>query len=284
MLVVAALTVSLTGCGPGQIGVPGPHDQPVAPSSTPGPTLKPDQRLVGAGLVLDEGSGAELCMGPMTASIPPQCAGIPLVGWKWPADGWSRDGDVRSGSYAVVGIHENGKFRVEKIVDLESIPELDEGSEGRDFRSPCPVPKGGWRAEDPSRATQETEEAAIQAAEKLPDYAELWIDDLGDDAQDPAKIVLNVSVTDDLGRAESAMRKVWGGALCVSRGARTQQDVLRIQAEVVEDLPGVTGAGTNRGVIEVTVDYDDGTLQQQVDEKYGLGAVRVISGLRPYPL
>ena len=97
---------------------------------------------------------------------------------------------------------------------------------------------------------------------------------------DPALLVLNVRVTDDVAGAEAALREVWGGALCVSEARFTDRELARIQ-RAVTDLPGVTYSGRGDDRVEVGVVYDDGSVQAWADDEFGPGAVRVDSALRP---
>jgi hypothetical protein len=46
---------------------------------------------------------------------------------------------------------------------------------------------------------------------------------------------------------------------------------------VREDLPVAYSSGEGDGLVVVDVIWDDGTLQQQLDERYGEGAVYVNS-------
>jgi hypothetical protein len=61
--------------------------------------------VVGLGLVIDQDSGPELCLGPVAESYPPQCQGLPVEGWDWAEHRGDFDdaGGVRFGSFAVTG-------------------------------------------------------------------------------------------------------------------------------------------------------------------------------------
>ena len=136
-------------------------------------------------------------------------------------------------------------------------------------------------------------------AEALPDYGLTWGDqsinprwqdyidgdwslEVQQALNDPALTILNVGVTDDLARAEAAVREVWGGPLCVSRLANTQAR-LREVAEELGDLPGNLtpqfGSIANR--VDLPVIHDDGSIQAWVDEEYGPDVVVVTSALEP---
>ena len=67
--------------------------------------------------VMDTGS-PELCLGAVAESYPPQCRGIPLVGWSWrDHDGaFERAGDVRWGLFAVTGTFDGTTLTVRDAV------------------------------------------------------------------------------------------------------------------------------------------------------------------------
>ena len=99
---------------------------------------------------------------------------------------------------------------------------------------------------------------------------------------DPKLTVLNVGVTDDVARAEDAVRAVWGGALCVSEFANTH-DRLRQVANQLADLPAGLdrGYGSISNTVEISVVHDDGSIQAWADEEFGPGVVTVTSALEP---
>jgi hypothetical protein len=78
----------------------------------------------------------------------------------------------------------------------------------------------------------------------------------------------------------------FGGAIDVMgpthTGALSTDEATRILGEIQEDLPGDFGSAIGDGYITIDVTYDDGSLQSQLDERYGDGAVQVTSLLRPY--
>ncbi|WP_150308982.1 hypothetical protein [Planctomonas psychrotolerans] len=98
----AALVLTLTGCGssadPAQ-PVDGPASAPVQSDSSA------SGEVIGQGTVLQSGDGApELCLGPVAESFPPQCSGVPLVGWDWDAAEQEETASgVTWGTYAVQG-------------------------------------------------------------------------------------------------------------------------------------------------------------------------------------
>ena len=78
----------------------------------------------------------------------------------------------------------------------------------------------------------------------------------------------------------------FGGAIDVmplpTTGPLTADESARILREIQEDLAGDYGSGEGDGLVFLDVTWDDGSLQQQLDERYGEGAVVVNSLLRLY--
>ncbi len=100
LVVAAAVVLTVAGCA--SSAVPG--------SGSPGPVqlvgFAADGTVVGQGGVIQaDGSPAELCLGGIMDSHPPQCAGgIPLADWDWSAlDGHETASEVTWGDYAVWG-------------------------------------------------------------------------------------------------------------------------------------------------------------------------------------
>ena len=141
-------------------------------------------------------------------------------------------------------------------------PSIRRRSGPRPARSTSPTcqftaePAGGWQAPDPARVTYEDQNRVFAAAEGLPGYADWWLDD----------------------GAERALRKLWGGSLCVSDAKHTQAELLKVQYQLTK-LPGFLVSGPYRDQVQVSVVFDDGTLQRDLDKKYGAGLVVVSSGV-----
>jgi hypothetical protein len=245
--------------------------------------------------VLDDGDGAELCVGAVASSLPPQCGGPALVGWDWA----EHDGDfeeangVRWGSFLVTGTYD-------ATADAFTPTEIVPGSEVAppqtsmpDFSTPCAEPLGGWRVVDESQATQESMDAVFARAQQLPGYAAAWLDQSRNPAageqdaeqrmNDPLRSIVNVRVTGDPAKAEAELREGWGGMLCVTRAERTAGELENIRDEIMESTDGVLTIGPNGvgGFVDVTVIHDDGSLQSRFDEQYGPGVVLLSSALVP---
>lgn len=254
-----------------------------------------------AATVLEKpGAGVQLCLGAVAASLPPQCGGPVIDNWDWAtAPKHESAAGVTWGEFVVIGRHDPGanRFHVtRKVLTMQSAGSLiPKPSNPVDrFTAPCPLPEGGWRVLDPATTTPEAQDATLVAAEKLPGYAGAWLDQSLNTADpekqpekmnDPAKLILNVTVTRDPAAAEATLRKRWGGMLCVSEGGRPEAEVRRIQDQLprLNQRSIATSVDSFTSTLDFEVAYDDGTIQRAVDEKYGAGVVRVTAQLQPYP-
>lgn len=225
--------------------------------------------------VIDDGRGAELCLGMVATSLPPQCEGQRLVGWDWPehAGEFERRGHTRWGEFVITGTFDGEAMTPTEVVaaaDLKTEPSYAE--EMPDFSTPCPEPEGGWIV-DASHAGEEDQQRAFRVASRLDDYGSSYID--------TPHGVVNIRVTGDLAAAEKAVREVWGGGLCVRGATHTDAELARIQRELTDAVPHPLGASRGEDEVTVLVVHDDGSLQRSVDERYGEGMVVVESALVP---
>ena len=97
--------LAATGCAasPGA-QAPSSSDAPVEQSLGSVRPAPPEGEVIGTGTVMDVDGEVELCLGPVLASYPPQCGGIPLEDWSWEGlEGSESSGSVRWGAYAVTG-------------------------------------------------------------------------------------------------------------------------------------------------------------------------------------
>ncbi|MFT4220380.1 MAG: hypothetical protein QM611_07695 [Microbacterium sp.] len=292
----AALAVTLTACA---------TPTPGAPSGAPtasGPARVTTQHPV---TVLDDGDGAELCVGGVATSLPPQCGGPSLVGWDW-ADhegDYDQASGVRWGEFVVTGEYD-------PAADTFTPTEVVSGRDGEwpagdggvaAFDTPCEEPDGGWQVVDESKATPQAMDAVFQAASKLDGFAASWMDqsrnpasapdvqatmppeELESAMNSPTLSVVNVRVVGDPAAAEAELRKVWGGMLCVTAAERTEAELLSIMDEVMDSVPGVLGGSPDgrAGTVDISVVWDDGALQRKLDARHGTGVVRVESALVP---
>lgn len=255
-------------------------------------------RTVGLATVLDDGDGAELCLGGVAESYPPQCGGPRLIGWAWEGfeESFEEANGVRWGLFAVEG-HYDADANTFDVTTISDMPLESRPVPQTDFSTPCAEPDGGWRVSDSSAVTMEDREEAFAVAATLDGYAGAWVDRVphempsptpgDDDSQiayeeamnDPLFTIINVQVTGDPAVAEERLREVWSGMLCVTTAERTEAELLDIVHELI-DTDGSLGVGTGtNNNVELSVIYDDGTLQRELDEKYGEGVVIVSSAL-----
>jgi hypothetical protein len=275
---------------PGVAGAPSGDGSgmPTAVPAADGPV-----RTAGLVTVLDSGTGPQLCSA-VAESYPPQCSGLPIEGWSWKDNPMHESASgTRWGSFALVGTFDGEAFTVTDATPAalyDPMAEPDEPS----LTTPCEEPDGGWKVLDPSKTTPETMDATFVAASALPDYASAWMDQsinpasTSDDPavqesemNDPELTIINVVVTGDPAAAEAELRRTWGGMLCVSTAEVTEREMLAIQ-EDLSDLPGLQSSGSvETDVLDATVLFDDGSIQEWADATYGEGRVRISSLLVP---
>lgn len=294
----ALAALLLTGCGSEPSGEDREvQDEPTVPTPTAMPTGIPTASgpVVGVTTVLDDGDGAELCLGGVMQSLPPQCGGPKLIGWDWSdvAGDYEEANGTRWGDFAVTGTFDGTDFTPTDVVPADEYdPPVDvEDPVEPDFSTPCEEPAGGWVV-DPATTTEEAQAAGIRVARRLPTFGQLWVDQsinpVADEEpsglewelamSDPRYVIVNVAVTDDLAGAEAAIREVWGGPLCVSEALMKGDDVRAIGRRM-GDLPGVLGWGGESLPLDAFVIFDDGSIQAWVDHEYGPGVVEVSSAL-----
>lgn len=248
-----------------------------------------DPRYTATGTVLEnESHGPEFCS-YVQSSLPPQCSGTALVGWDWNAVRHESRNGVKWGEYTVVGTWDGTRLTLTEPPKAPQPVAVD--ADGPDTTSPCPAPEGGWRPVDPAKATEEALQAAMQIARKSPRYAGTWVDQsyLGDgpikesEANDPERLVLNFMFTGDLEGHERQLRKIWGGALCVSPAERTEAELSRVQKKVDKEISGLQSSSvdTLKNRVDVTVFVATRELQQELDSRYGPGTVHASGVFNP---
>lgn len=291
-----AALFALAGCATS--GAPNAAD-PGAGGTDPatGPLL----RSAWPATVLDDGEGPELCLGGIDASYPPQCGGPALIGWDWESLElpYEEASGVRWGTFGVVGTYDPGaqEFTVTEVIGPDDVEVVEPDTDP--WRTPCPEPAGGWVVTDGSRASHADLDAAISTASALPDLSQVWVDQSPNPARsaepgsdpleleramnDPRYTILNVAVTDDAAGAETAIREVWSGMLCVSEGVATERELQGIVEELFATRTDLLQGGVDAvaGTVNITVLYDDGAIQAEVDAAHGPGVVVVSSALLP---
>lgn len=275
-------TLAACGEGGGDVTASESSDQP--------------QRFTATATVLESPEhGPQLCLGAVATSLPPQCGGPDITNWDWDeVDGAESMAGTTWGFYTVVGTYDGDRFTLteppaqpdEQAVSAEPTPT---------FPTPCPEPEGGWAVVDEATATEEAMYAAIAYADGQPDHAGTWVDqsinpamadsdaDVEAAANDPTTLVLNIRFTGDLDRHEAELRAIWGGALCISLAEHTEAELRAIQDELHGEFPNVLMSSVNSvtGMVEFEVAFDDGSLQQEADNRYSVGVVQISSRLRP---
>lgn len=105
LTIAAVLATSACAASPGYEPVPAP----------PAPT-----DVVGQGTVIQTGDDpAQLCLGAIMESYPPQCSGVELEGWDWnTADGQETASGVTWGTYAVWGSWDGATLSVSGSIQL----------------------------------------------------------------------------------------------------------------------------------------------------------------------
>jgi hypothetical protein len=229
---------------------------------------------------------AELCLGGIADSYPPQCSGLPIADWDWTeVEGEESASGTTWGDFHVIGTYKGESFTIVEVGDYRP-----PSPKRTDFTAPCPEPSGGWVVVDPARATDADLQAVMRAAENEQDSAGFWIDYVGDASEGihPGGIIAIAAFTGDLGRHEAELKEVWGGPLCVTQGERTQAELQGIQrelsGEVGEELGlhvtwSASSVVDNR--VEVGVVIADPEAAAAVEERYGDGAVLLVPALEP---
>lgn len=250
----------------------------------------------GSGTVLESPEhGPELCLGPIASSLPPQCGGVPLVGWQWEVVGGEESAiGTTWGSYSVTGTFD-GEVLVVTGPPGEPVDPAGPRaatSEQDPFATPCPEPAGGWTTGDPARSGEDAVQAANAYAMSQSELAAFWVDQLGPAGEEPAAddpLVLNVAFTGDLARHERELRLIWGGPLCVQQMEHTVAELRGIQ----EDFSGSTGGAEFglqvlwSGAVEYQQKVEVGVVavthaqREAVAERYGNGLVELVPGLTP---
>ena len=249
--------------------------------------------LIGQGLVLSNRShGPQLCLGAVAASSPPQCGGPDIPNWDWDkVDAQTSQSGTTYGAYLVIGhldltAHTFTLTRPAIASKDYSGPSVLADAGQRPLGTPCPEPAGGWRVVDSANTTDSSLGPTASHAQRTVGYAGLWVDQSASTSpeyNDPTQLILNVAFTHDLSARERDLRETWGGALCVSKAPRTENELARIRDQAAAAAGWqMLSAGSRRDVVELQVIYDSGTLQHEFDTEHGPGVVRVSSALRPY--
>lgn len=288
---VLSLLVFAACAGDDQTTVTGAEDPAPTPTSA---TTGEETRYEATSIVLESPShGPQLCLGGVEESYPPQCGGPDVVGWDWDAvDGEESANGTTWGSYTVTGTWDGEALTLtEPPIEPQPVQRPDEDRDR--FATPCPEPVEGWAVLDPDTTSDAAMEAAIEYARAQPEVGGVWVDqsinpafdqDPVDEsrANDPTRLILNISFTDNLAEHEQAIRERWGGPLCVSEASFSHTELTEIRTEVESEVGDVLYSSLDEvhGRVEIGVTVDDG-LQERFDSRYGDGVVDVRAQLRP---
>ncbi|MFK0400908.1 hypothetical protein ACIQTT_01115 [Microbacterium sp. NPDC090225] len=113
--VATALASTLSACatGTGASGAPTSSADPQVQDISGIIADPPTGRVHGSGTVLDVDGDVQLCLGGVAESYPPQCSGVPLIGWSWDGiDGSETSGTTTWGAYAVTGRYDGESITV----------------------------------------------------------------------------------------------------------------------------------------------------------------------------
>ncbi|GAA1934948.1 hypothetical protein [Nocardioides hwasunensis] len=273
----AALVLSvavLSACSSGDDTTatdPAGSGEPSGPASSSGvPTPVPDGEVRTSGLVtvLDDGDGPELCLGAVAESFPPQCGGPKVADFEWGDVGAEKAAGVTWGSYALTGTYDGTTFTVTDAIPAALYDAMAE-PEDSPLEAACDEPT----STDNTMASPEDMDATLAAASALPGYATAWL----------TGNTINVAVTEDAAGAETALRKTWGGSLCVTTVERTDADLNEINQELQTTLGAqlLTSGSFTPDSLDATVVFDDGSIQDWADQTYGDGLVTIESALVP---
>jgi hypothetical protein len=176
LAVCIAAAAALASCATQAASEPASDGPPGAALGSTRPGV-PEGDVVAQGTVLAAGGAAQLCLGAIAESYPPQCTGIPLESWSWEGvDGAETSGDVTWGAYALQGTYDGDVFAVTQPPVMLALYD------------PMPVedPTGG----EPGTTDEQT---LLQVQEQLPELlgsaylasypqdGRLWVDVVWDD-------------------------------------------------------------------------------------------------------
>jgi hypothetical protein len=122
LMLAPLLLLAVTACtgDDGPASAADPAAAPAAPADTDDPqppaavpAAPGEVRSTGLPTVMDTGDGAELCLGAIAESYPPQCGGPAITNWDWSEQEYfDEQGGTRWGTFAVTGTWDGTSFTV----------------------------------------------------------------------------------------------------------------------------------------------------------------------------
>lgn len=276
-----ALLGLLTVAGCARTAAPGgPAADPDPPTDTASVAADYAGRFRTVTTVLESPQhGPQLC-DVVATSYPPQCGGPDVLGWDWSTVTAESANGTTWGSYLLVGTWDGAAFTLTEpaaVDDGSAHPQAEV-----DFSAPCPEPAGGWRPVEPGRTTEANLQAAMTMAQGDDGFAGLWVDQRGRTDNDPQQLVLVVRTTGDVAELQAELRRLWGGALCVTGARFTEAELLAAQV-ALRGEPGVTSSApdTLDNVLDVSVFVATEQRQREFDSRFGSGMIRQTGLLQP---
>lgn len=240
----------------------------------------------GSGLVLQEDSeDPKLCLGGILLSLPPQCGGLPLIGWDWDlVAGEDSAGGSTWGSYHVVGTYDGTTFT---LVDVTTGGGGGGGGDG-DHVALCPRPEGGWKWPDRDRATWDDFQRAADYAESRASFSAVWVKYAGNWRRE--RLVFGAAFTVDPKRFVTKLKTLWGGPLCLHQFAYTELELKQFRRDVekeggLADQLGLqilwSGDDVTKNRIEIGVVIYTPEQQAALEAVYGPEVIKIFPALRP---
>ena len=227
----------------------GPGDDPPPPIGDDGTTLYESDAVV----LQSSEHGAELCIGAVADSFPPQCSGIPI------------SMVTNAGPYPTATARRRRSIR------------------GAVSRTGGRLDRDGPFTRD-GRASPDGD-AHGRARGRLRGYLVDYLvppEMVDEGTVAPNDVLLVAAFTGDLVRHEAELREIWGGPLCVTRHNRTMKELERIQAEIASEVGDQLGIEKTWSSIDVTANeveigvvVADEDVRDALDERYGPGAVEL---------
>ncbi len=222
--------------------------------------------------------GPQICF-VVRQSLPPQCGGPDIVGWDWSKVNGKTSvrGVTWGGPYVLAGTFDG------RAVTLTAPPtpvrsrDLPGANVKKRFATPCKAPSGGWIPRSRSRGFAPLRQRVTAYAHRLSDLSAIWPDET------QQRVVLNVRFAANVAAHRADLRARYPGNLCVVAGGFRIPQLNRTLAALPRT--GMLSAAVDAvvGVVRMDVVYDDGTLQQTLDRRFGPGVVRVKSTLVRIP-
>lgn len=213
---------------------------------------------------------ARLCVGPVTATPTPDCAGPAVTPWDWANVRSTISGQARWGIFDLTGTWDGSRFT---LVEPPARAQHLIGVQTSKLPT-CSTPSGGWVAPNLTMVGDDDLAAAQAAAQRIPSFAAMW---LRTPAQAKAP-VLHVAVTRAAAAAEQEIRKHWGGPLCIFPALRTHADLSRIEAKLRSGAFGteILMSSISLDHVSITVLIDPtSALQARVHQEFGSGVVQI---------